>query len=751
MAARETVLKQIEDASKGFEALLNNDLDTAKSILSADKDSAFHLVGLGIAAFLSAVLSREDEEMKRATDTLVAAEQLANAEASARRPKGETAYPAGTEFKLLTGDASIGQALVAIMSESYVEFAKALWKLNKSYKIFAAAFKIVFPVGVEEDEPLDSVMAKLNAHYLKQTTPSAPSVPDSSAGGGFFSSWGRRKGVSAAQNLRHVSSASALVSTTSTSATPAAAPNSASEPGTTVPSAAASMEELPKMGRSSEANSVPAPLWENDPLTTMVISAAALGSGMFGLIFSMMPPKMRKLVSWFGFSNASRPVALKLLTVAASTGNDIHGYFASLVLVTFYCFVLLMSGWQANEQYLLSQCAAVLHRVYKKFPKGSLWRLNRAKLARMSGDADKAIAILKEALEDSHGSFREADSLLVFELSWLYLSQARYEDCATSFERMNTMNGWSPSTYVAISSGALVDAYNSFPSPDLVARLNASFDKLPTLFSMKRVFGEPPVTESFVARKLRVHEAKLARWIAAGKVDKDAKVWEVIRISNAMELGLFWATIGNRSPEAGIRKMISLLASFSPAPRFSPSTSSSAPSASSPPSSLTILSRTTTGSSLTPRLASSSPNAVSARTADDLDSADEVAERDLLLGVLYASLGDPASLLCAQQYLEAVLDAGEVGRIVEEAWLVPFARFHLAVVLGKEGDAEERELGTAATAEQRKGVWRGRIEKAESQLEAVFGVGDYDLKSRLESRVLMLKDEFATKKRMLGL
>lgn len=52
-------------------------------------------------------------------------------------------------------------------------------------------------------------------------------------------------------------------------------------------------------------------------------------------------PKMRKLISWFGFKESNRSVALKQLTVAAATGNDVHGYFASLTLLTFYCLVLL--------------------------------------------------------------------------------------------------------------------------------------------------------------------------------------------------------------------------------------------------------------------------------------------------------------------------------------------------------------------------------------------------------------------------
>lgn len=62
--------------------------------------------------------------------------------------------------------------------------------------------------------------------------------------------------------------------------------------------------------------------------------------GLFGLIFSILPPKARKLISWFGF-HGSRQTALKLLTVAASTGSDVHGYFASLSLLTFYCLILL--------------------------------------------------------------------------------------------------------------------------------------------------------------------------------------------------------------------------------------------------------------------------------------------------------------------------------------------------------------------------------------------------------------------------
>lgn len=87
-------------SSPRCEALLNNDLSTARTLLSA-KDDSFHLVGRGITAFLAAILSREDEELKRATETLAKAEATASAEASAKRPKGEVqVFPVGTEFKV---------------------------------------------------------------------------------------------------------------------------------------------------------------------------------------------------------------------------------------------------------------------------------------------------------------------------------------------------------------------------------------------------------------------------------------------------------------------------------------------------------------------------------------------------------------------------------------------------------------------------------------------------------------------------
>ncbi|GAA5875921.1 hypothetical protein JCM3774_005817 [Rhodotorula dairenensis] len=747
MSSKEQVLDQIRHASTGFEALLNNEVANARQILQSRPDSASHLVGLGIVAFLVSILSREEAELKTATETLQRAEAKANVEASARRSKGDSGvYTPGTEFKVLLGDATIGQALIAVMSESYVEFAKAVWKLNKSYKIFMSVHKIVFPDDIGEDESLREVFSKLNQHYLDQTTQQA--VSPVASGSGLFG-WGRKKNP-ALHRVRHSASSSDLPSASSSSA-PAdkgAVPSDvpASTPVTEVSSPSGSTTDLTagvarvQIGRTTtgsfmeaDEDDFPTPLWANDPLTTLIISGAALGSGLFGLIFSMMPPKMRKMISWFGFSSSSRSASLKLLKVAASTGNDVHGYFASLTLTTFYGFLLLMTGWQASEASYLRTMTTVLDRVHARFPNGTLWVLNRAKLARYSRRTDEAIEIIVKALarEEKEGNgFREADSLLVFELTWLYLSQAKFRQVADAAEKI--MNSWSHATYVSIAAGALVDEINSMvargetPDQELIARTEALFDRLPSLCTEKRTLGEKPVTETFLVRRLEAQRAKLRRWVSTGRLPPDAKLWQAIRISNSMELGLFWATVGGRSPVEGLRAQIDLLSSFTPKPAF-----------------VTLGSASST-------LASPSSASLPAGAAVDLDTPAEMLLRDLLLGALYTGLGhyEPPFLAVAAKCLDGVMHApaSDVG---EEKWVVPFATWHRAVVELKLGDVETADV--VDDAAKLRALWKVRLDRADSLLDSLVNAGEYDLKTRLDSRILMLREEIRSKRSKLGI
>ncbi|GAA6016734.1 hypothetical protein JCM11491_000223 [Sporobolomyces phaffii] len=718
MASKQEIEEQIDIATRGFDCLLNNDIKAAESILAANPDSPFSRLGLGTSRFLAAALSREDDELQRAVDTLAEAEAMATAALSAKRPKEPSIYPIDIAYKLLIADAQIASALIAILSETYSGFISGLWKMKKAKSNFDQVEKTVFPNGFDSSESLDTIFTRLNEHYLaRKADPSSETSSPSFASS--FLPWKRRKDLP----LRHANSSPSLSTLksqelASSSSVPVSRDNS-------VPvSADASVDDLVSTTRSIKLH--PDPMWENDPIASMQINGASLGAGLFGLITSMMPPKARKLMSWVGFGGTDREGALKLLTISASAGRDVHSAFAALTLLTWYGLILLLSGWQADEQYLFDHCASMLNRVVSRFPNGTLWQLNRAKLARYQRRPDEAIDIIETNLKVG-SAFREADSLLVFELSWLYLSKADYIKTADNFERMCTMNKWSLATYVAIAAGALIEEINlRGSSPELVKRLDALLERLPSHFEQKRVFGEPPVTENFISRRLEAHKLKRVRWIAAGRLASEAKIWEVIKITNAMELGLFWSTTGSRSPPEAVQQQIDHLSSFSPPPKYSPSN----PTFSGPPPTISNVPHTTSREY---------------NTKDDLDSLDEISIRDLLLGTLYLSLGDPQSLDIAHSYFQEV--AQNSGSIVEERWTVAFSLFQRACATLKGGDLKDK----AVKGGDRKKLWKPILDEADRYLDAISALPEYDFKNRLESRLLMLKNEIVAKRKQVGL
>ena len=168
------------------------------------------------------------------------------------------------------------------------------------------------------------------------------------------------------------------------------------------------------------------------------------------------------------------------------------------------------------------------------------------------------------------------------------------------------------------------------------------------------------------------------------------------------QLGLFWSTT-SRANAPALQKQIDHLSSFTPPPR--PTTAvrgRSASKAAPPPPTITA----------TPTLSSF-----------DLDSADELASRDLLLGVLYRSLGSHAP---ARSHLQAVIDAA--GTLLEEKWIVPFAALELAILDCQETDVEAKALGEDKAAV--KALWKVKARTAERLIETVFSLPEYDLKSR---------------------
>ena len=159
--------------------------------------------------------------------------------------------------------------------------------------------------------------------------------------------------------------------------------------------------------------------------------------------------------------------------------------------------------------------------------------------------------------------------------------------------------------------------------------------------------------------------------------------------------------------------------------------------------------------SLTPYIATETPFAPSDLPVEDpeapldLDTPDEQASRFLLLGILHRTAGEYA---LSRAFLEEAVS--RKAEIIDDTWIVPTAVFELATLDLREVDAElsEQRGDDAQPHPDAKRQWESTINVALGRLDEVSSlVVNTDLSSRLESRVVMLRDEIGYKKAALGL
>ena len=146
------------------------------------------------------------------------------------------------------------------------------------------------------------------------------------------------------------------------------------------------------------------------------------------------------------------------------------------------------------------------------------------------------------------------------------------------------------------------------------------------------------------------------------------------------------------------------------------------------------------------------PSSPAGGTLVDLDTPDEEAIRSLILGIVHRTLMD---LGPSRAFLE---DAVKKHPQIEcSTWVGGVALFELAVLDLKEVEADERagklfsetsksDLSYAGTKR-----WEEAIKSATTKLDKAMGISgkEVDLSSRLDSRIMMLRDEMALKREML--
>ncbi|CAE6427548.1 unnamed protein product [Rhizoctonia solani] len=652
MASQEATLHDLTAATTGFKLLLNDDVDGAKKLFG-DGDSAFHLLGLGVVDFLKAALGMEEDLMPGAVKSLTDAEAGSKAAAKATRlVKGNapSRYPVGMEHEICQADATVLLGLTQALSESYMGYLQCMYSLNSAHGKFSKMYKQVFPHGLG---PYGTPAQTPSVSRKPSTANVALSVP-----------------VSGTQTP--ASGTSSAASSIANGKTGASTPVSKPSGGFLSRLTSKVTQSTPSLTTAPSDNGVLVP---EGPIEELIVAGAAFGYGLFNLVFSLLPNKVKKVVGFLGYQS-DRRLGLEALHVAAGVENDVHSAFAainisfsahfppsfgSLVLMTYNGVVLLLAGWQADEERIVRQYREMLISVECKYPHGSLWILNRAKLERMTGNPEKAIEILREGLSPSRPiKFQQADALLMFELSWTLLADRQYEDAAKSFLKIIEMNSWSHATYTYIAAGCYLSLAKD--KPEYKARARTLLDSIPKLLERKKIGGKDLPTEVFIQKKIDFYKRKHVR--RAGPGTENDYVDSIV-ISPAEELA-----ISAENPE--------------------------------------------------------------------LDTVDELVVRDLLLGILYRTAGDYA---LSRKYLEAVpLRETEV----EGKWTAQVAKFELAVL-------DLRQVAHEPNSARDK--WQAAFKAANGHLDqaAARSNANVDLSSRLDSRIVLLRDEIEVKSQTLGL
>ncbi|KAF4615660.1 hypothetical protein D9613_012532 [Agrocybe pediades] len=745
----------LKSATRGFDFLFSNDIDSARQHFE-QHDDPFHLMGLGVCAFLEAALGMESGLMTEASRCLALSEAGTRKQMRAAKPKDilhHSRFHYGLEWEILNADAIVLLGLTHALGESYMGYLQCMYSLNSAHSKFTKLYKTVFPNGLPQNVDLAPPETDSPSFHI----PISPSLPT---------------------NLVHKPSKDSISSASTGNSASTVAPAPAAKGGffsrwVSSSAAASSTPALPlKPGTSN--------ILPDGPVEDLIVAGTAFGFGLFNLVFSLLPKKIQGLVGFLGFKH-DRKLALQALSLSA-TKQDVHGVFAGLVLMTYHGVVLLMSGFQANEDKILAEYKAIVDRIETRYPDGALWILNRAKIMRMAYDAEGAIKVLQEGLKpDRPHAFGQADTLLLFELAWTLLSQKRYKEAGETFLKITELNSWSHGTYYFIAAGELGSDFDAQKLLDVV----------PDLIDKKKIGGKDLPTEVFIKKKLAFWKEKQVR-----KGGDESKFVEAISINPAEEIGIFWNNHARITPaiaQAHIDHLLPLTPAITPESLSALRVPLSAKSFSSTRSSKA-------GSKLSLPLPSAE---------DDLDTHDELAIRALLLGINYRTLGNFET---SRMFLNEAY--GYQNTIKISTWVGGVAMFELAVLDLKEAEARDRSptkpsgkeaplsdsngsanvpvarapnglskklskltldldkpssTPTAPAQEanppthrepepaplseaERKSLWAEALKSASARLETALSLAtsSVDLSSRLDSRITMLRDEIALKRDIVG-
>lgn len=631
---------QLENALKAMDYVLDDRAPEAFKLLENHDATAISQLAYGVCQFLEATLGFEPETMKKASETLSKAESLTWSEKSfAEKNKIKTSqiYPPGTEFAVAYAESNLLNALLMLLSENFMEGAKALLKLRRAYQTLDSISKNLQTDPDASSSALADLDNYSNPHLSSTSISNPPSSASSFVDLPLPQSDQELKDQRVIDNLDRVYHM-----------------RLARINGEHIGNPPVSDSLRSDLGMNSEAAHINSQLKFGNPQVSSVDeyihSGVNLCFGILQVVLSLIPPAIGKVLSVVGFKG-SREAGLRMVWNAAQERN-IHGGIGLLALLVFYDgpfqftdvdfdipsskeeltnastddftnlqriksnisnkskkelvhdkMELEKIATQGHAETLLhpgEKLVKVLLHSRALFPHSNLWLLQESRMLASRGRLQEAVDLMDTATESQ---MKQVDALLGFDRSMILVFMHDFDRAAKDFLKLIDINSYSHALYTWFAASCYLEAYRMcktgliIPSSDVQASKVEEYAKLaekyfhqaPKLIGKKKFLSKIPPFEKFIARKYKeIQETQ--------KKNPKTPFIECIQTSPVHELAYFWNGYNRMSKEC-LELSIKLLGYSSTANSGIPSSSASSIKAENLSSALSALSISSTASS----------------------------------------------------------------------------------------------------------------------------------------------------------
>ncbi|CAL1537584.1 unnamed protein product [Lymnaea stagnalis] len=209
-----------------------------------------------------------------------------------------------------------------------------------------------------------------------------------------------------------------------------------------------------------------------------LLGAVNFGYGTFQLCISMVPPKILKLIEFFGFEG-DREIGLNCLAFT-SHSKDMKAPLATLALLWYHTVLRPFFALDGANQFQAGtkEAEAIIKQKEGEFTNSSLFLFFQGRIHRLEKKNDLSLKLYKRALVEAKGQ-REIELMCLYEISWCHVLKLQWKEAQEGFIRLQKESKWSQAYYtylVAVcigSQGEVEAAHDIFHKvPGLIKRKN---------------------------------------------------------------------------------------------------------------------------------------------------------------------------------------------------------------------------------------------------------------------------------------